>query len=988
MSAQKLAPRYIPQYVPRLAEQRQIIAEATEVSRSRQSRAVLLYGRGGIGKTRLVRQLPEIARGSQFVWLDPVDVDDSQQWLLSNLEGFIAGQLDRDNRYFGQYHEYVSELPRHRLMAASRQMALDHLNRVKEVFTECYLSYIQETGNTVVITFDTVEVIRDMYLLRTLTRWMKALPGTLFILAGRPQRDSRAGQDPIIAAIEDHPSPMPVTVVPLGEFEAADCREYLALLSRDTDLTDDEMDKFVYLTQGHPLWLAFTVDYLTQVGLPDEARAPLEEIKADLPYHDEPGSAGVERADSFKRRLVAPYREGGFWHEAIKRLAVVRESVSEPIWLKLMSDRPLPDDALEPGRAWARLTAMEWIRLRANNRYVTLHDAVAEELAQRIIDLHDPDQRWRQQLWRSAARIYAAEVAELETRLTQLQSSVDRRLAAVNAPHLRRTSQPVVTEADLMRDVAELNRWQQELNQLKAAQLIYQLLSDFQEGAGQFVTMMRQARRDHDVLFEDLLAFQMQRFLPGGPGESASRDAVGGAIEAFRHWLRRNGQASYAEIGLEMATYLNDREQHEAALGLLGELRPPADHKMSYRIRRQQGNACMRIPSRVGEAGDHFQAALREANQVPSADRYRYVSDAYKELGFYYRNMGQWQNADKAYENARDAIAQALRQGSPDVDREEMASINTNWAYVKAIGGKHDDAINLVDSAITVRSRIGRRHEQAISCSVRGEVYRYHRQFKEAWDAYEEAVELFGETSRSWLGVVYQEQAICLFQSIPAGVRLIDPPADPTERAESLILESLDLCRVFNVRNYPAALNRAGRIFAAKDVDLGLGYLEEAAERAQQISDGWFWLASLIEHAELCYRAWAGGQRPEYRERIKATGVKLQEAGAPDLDFRELRGRWQLLQGHLAIHDALAGDDTMLEAALKNYMDGFPLILHGWVGSYGASVIPTEFRKFRDLVWQLPDDTRAHWQTELYRSWSNEEAASATQLLARLEELY
>ena len=49
---------------------------------------------------------------------------------------------------------------------------------------DCYAQFVQGTGKTVVIGFDTVEAIRGTYLLVTLTQWMKALPSTLFILSG------------------------------------------------------------------------------------------------------------------------------------------------------------------------------------------------------------------------------------------------------------------------------------------------------------------------------------------------------------------------------------------------------------------------------------------------------------------------------------------------------------------------------------------------------------------------------------------------------------------------------------------------------------------------------------------------------------------------------------------------------------------------------------------------------------------------------------
>jgi len=990
--------------IPRTREQSQIIAEVAEIRKDGRSRAVLLHGGGGTGKTSLVRQLPKACQDTEVRWLDPIDVDDSQHWLLSNLELYVASQLDPGQRYFGRYHKFMSELPRQRLTPASREMVLDHLNRIKAVFTECYEAYIRDTGSSVVITFDTVEAIRGMYLLRTLTRWIKELPGTLFILAGRSLPSAADWRGPVKAALEEpshgrassaQPSPgMTVTTIALGGFDAADCRAYLAPISQQAELSADDTEKLVHLTQGHPLWLAFTVDYLGRVGLPSEMAAPLEEIRRDLPYHGTFTRAGGDRAEAFRRHLVAPYREADFWHEAINRLAIVRESVSEPIWQQLMVDRQLPSDVADAGQAWHELRRIPWIRRRANQRYVTLHDAVAEELALRVISLNDSSKRLRRSLWHRAAEIYAQQADEMEGRLASRLPAVDRRLRALDdtqrdGAEASQSDRDTANEAELIREVTELDRWQQELNQLRAAQLFYQLLFDFTAGSRQFTRLMEQARGRHDILFEDLLAFQMQRFLPGGADENTLGDTVGAAINSFRRWLPGDGRDSYVKIGLAMATYFIDREQLEAALNLLSQIPEPADHLDHYRFCNLQGNACLRTPRRVREAGDHFEKALAEAAQLPEPDRHRRKADAHKELGFYYRNIGLWKKADEAYRLARDAILQAHSPGSPDPDqdRAEMASIYNNWAYLKGIGGRYDDGINLVDSAISVRRRLGRRHEQAISCSVKGEVYRYQRQFKAAWDAYSEAEQLFGEASASWLGVIYQEQAICLFQSIQADVRLLDPPADPAKEAESLILKSLELCRIMNARAHPSALNRAGRIFGATNPDRGLDYLLDAADKAQELSDGWFLLASLTEYAELCYRASSDKKDPGYLERIPPVAKRWQNPEIAGLEFPELRGRWQVLQGHLAIEKAIARDEAMLDIAFRNYRDGFPLITHGWVGSYGASAIPGEFRKFSDLVWRLPEEVRVRWRAELYQAWSRQ-PESATQLLALLEELY
>jgi hypothetical protein len=988
------APVDFSPYISRAAEQRRILEELATVRETGRSRVVMLYGSGGAGKTRLVRhlaeRLPGTAQDQKAVWLPPVDVDDSQHWLLSNLERYVADQLDPERDYFQPFHEYVSKLPPHGLTPTSRDTVLSHLNRVKEIFADCYENYISGTGSSVVITFDTIEAIRGMYLSRVLTRWMRALPGTLFILAGRaPSGDSEL-PDPIWSLLKRPPVEMHVATVQLDAFDMQDCRAYLAPISKEANLRAEETDKLVYLTQGSPLWLAFAVDYLAKVGLPPEMSVSLQKIKTDLPRDGEPTLAGRDLIESFKTHLVAPYQAADFWREAIKRLAVVRESISQPIWTSLMADKPLPTGVASADQAWETLLTREWIRPRANKRYITLHDAVAEELAQRVISIHDHDGQMRKDLWEKATALYAGKAEELERQVDEEQSAVDSRLAELETKGDPGTSrQAAEDEAAVMRDVAALDRHRQELHQLQAAHLFYLLLSDPRQGARRFAGLLHQARMEHDVLFEDLLAFQMQRFLPGEAEDTPLRDTVGGTIGSFREWLRAEGSDSYADIGLEMAAYLIDRDQHRAALGMLRALPSPHDHQRRYRRHNLQGNACLRIPDLVRESGEHFRDALDEADRMPLPERYQFQADAHKELGFYYRNIGRWSDADQAYKQARNAIWRARSADSADAGQEQTASIYTNWAYLKGIGGGYDDGISLVETAIELRRSLGKRHEQAISLSVKGEVYRYHRRFKEAWEAYREAEQLFRDlTSVSWLGVIFQEQAICLFQSVQAGGPPLEPAKDAGEEAETLILQSLRVCKELNVRYYPSALNRAGRIFGQKDPDRGLGYLLEGADRAQELSDGWFWMANLVEAAELCYQAWLDKGDPKYLGRIPEIADKRREAETANLKFPELRGRWNVLHGHLALGDAIAtGDPGTLEKALDNYRVGFPLITHGWVGSYGASAaITTEFGKLKALAKALPAEIRARWQRELYLSWSEQEE-SATQLLARLEEL-
>ena len=82
-----------------------------------------------------------------------------------------------------------------------------------------------------------------------------------------------------------------------------------------------------------------------------------------------------------------------------------------------------------------------------------------------------------------------------------------------------------------------------------------------------------------------------------------------------------------------------------------------------------------------------------------------------------------------------------------------------------------------------------------------GEVYRYEANFARAWATYQDAEAVFQETrSWPWLGMVYQEMAICLHQAGREGLTLVD---GQVPLARELIGRALDICRDFNVRAYP-----------------------------------------------------------------------------------------------------------------------------------------------------------------------------------------
>jgi len=979
-----------PAYIHR-REEEQIRQEAERVRDGRRSRAVLLYGQGGMGKTWLVRELARTSAAvdSAAVWLEPIDVDDPEFWLLSNLERRVAEQLDPDTRYFGPYHQYLSEFPRYLRPRMGHEVVVSHLGRIKRVFLECYRKLVDATGTTVVITFDTVEAVRGMYLVLTLTQWMKALPATLFILSGRPPAGGDSVYDPIRQEFEDPHQPLPLTSIMLTAFTREAALRYLDTSDVAEALDAVDKQKLVHLTRGQPLWLAFTLDYLRSVGMPAEAQPSLTEIAREVPYGQTMTTTGRRWHEDFTRRLVTPYSDADFWHEATKRMAVVRKSVNQDIWQQLMSDLPLPRGVADWDEAWRQLLRTPWIWPRANRRYVTLHDAVAEDLARLIIPVHDQDQTWRRAIWRRALDIYAELAEATETALTRQLQALDESLAGLEQVALegreRRTAPAV---SDFLKDAAALDAEKRELDQLKAARLNYRVLLDFEGGCREFQNLLRQASAQNDLLFEELITLEMQRFLPSAADRPAYGDVVAETIAAFQAWLEAERPDVYLEIGLSMAGRLLAGEQAAAAVELLDRLPgDAANTDQRYRLRLLRGNAYLRTPHRVMDGLPEFTEALALAEAGPQglAERQKRVAEAYKELGFFFRNVGRWQEADDAYQKARDAISEILSSGSPAADREEMASIQTNWAYVKGLRGSYREAQNLVESAISVRHRLGNTQGEGSSWSVCGEVRRYSQRYDRAWDAYGEAERIFqGLGNWPWLGQIYQQQAICLFQAARHGLNLvIGKERDADQQAKQLIVLALDICRDSAPRGYPSALNRAGRIFGRHDHELGLRYLADGIDQAKQLSDGRFLTANLIEYVELSYRAWVATSDRRYQRNIEARRGEI-EAAMQEYPFSDLLGRWELLQGHVALTEWLdSQEERLLATALRNYDDGFTRSAEGYVGSSGVAIVPSEFETFKGLFVTLPDDIKAAWERELRRAWYG-----STSLLARLEELY
>jgi len=234
----------------------------------------------------------------------------------------------RINEYFGRYMEYLSRLPSITRREVGHETVVSHLGRIKRVFVECYQEFITGSGKTVVIVLDTVEAIRGLTCSRRSRSGLSPLPGTL-VYPERPSgpRADRDGRPPSSMSYWTLISRCRYATVDLGDFAEQDAARYLNEERIGVRLTDAEIARMVLLTRGHQLWLAFTVGYMREVGLPALRRRRATGAgggRAGPPPAGHALRAGdaSRRArtctDAFKRNLVAPFQDSDFWHEAVK----------------------------------------------------------------------------------------------------------------------------------------------------------------------------------------------------------------------------------------------------------------------------------------------------------------------------------------------------------------------------------------------------------------------------------------------------------------------------------------------------------------------------------------------------------------------------------------------------------------------------------------------------------------------------------------------
>ena len=926
-----------PEYIQRIDAQNQIIENIEQVKQSRTSRAFLLYGEGGRGKTVLQRNLPSIFKDRNDIkWVGPIDLDNIQFWSLNNIKYYLANVLNEECKgCFSDYQDLVRDYERYS-RSINVDQNIDYDKLLEDEFRKAYKNFGSSSDKTIVLQLDTAEAVRGFDVFYEIIGGLKKMPKTLLLISGRPVKPNE--QDHVVNGLEREPS-MLYERRELEVFTEEESQRYLEQSEVFSGLRKNEHKKIVLFVQGHPLWLALTVYYLKQVGVPQTlSRYSLDELKKlskdNLIY------------DEYISELLTPYKERTFWHEAILRLSILRQRMSLDVWKKIMEDVPFSVGVETWDVAWVEFKMLPWVRERADKRYVTLQDAFAEELAKRYVPKVDKNRNLRHALWVKADKVYSDLIGSKKKNLEKQPAFVDGRLLNLN------------------RESPSL-----DLHLLRAAGLHYKMLADQNMGSKLFLDLAETSFVNNQRELADFLILEIQRFLPGhnvGVLEDVERQR----LQDVQSWFDDNPAElrSVFDWVFELEYFLG-RSSQKKNIERMVSIWKDESEKSSY-IEGLIWLYTVVWREDLLEGLAYLDDALSVAEQ--SSDTKKYLPQIYYLFGFSYRTNQQLKEACSWLEKA-------IEVSREQKNREYLASALNLLAYIYATMGDTDASGNagfLVRQALDIRQRVlditdenvPEYRERSIdlgwSYNTLAEINRYRGKLASSQTFYLKSERIFRQAG------YYEGQAIAL-QALSDTRRRIALAADGRgdddqssrywRGAKESLEESLDIYSRYGLsRGLETAYRRYGRFLFWKpepDYEAAEENYNEALLLAKEKDN----ILEIVECTqELIFLSAELGQTKEF-------GKWEQEI----YGYQGKIWQWEVFPMVIKIaHGDLGFTNGKYEEAIESYLSGYMGLVK--TGGYGLALYGMHRdRVFNNVEKVLDVDLRRKLLTRLRDAWKD-----------------
>ncbi len=917
-----------PQFVGR----QQQIDRAVQLAESNggRTRVLLLDGKGGIGKTWLLQQIEKRLREDHRILCTRlIDMDDTSYHLPSYFNRTIAEDLGTEA--FAAYLNVPDFYETEKRRKIDPNTLSEHLTKGVHIFFDAYNRLAEQKRVTILV--DTFEEVQDTDFWKFFEQMVRELKNTTFIIAGRRVSELKKRLKEAKADIE---------LLKLAGLKGVEINEFF---TGTANLSGEQKRKLALLTDGNPLLLCLALDcYRYGYWLDELDKRSLKEIeKLASSRSDDAKRMRYE----FEKSLVVAYADTEPFCYFIRQLAHASRRINKAIFQTLISFRSEDEAELW----WIKLQGLPYIRKRASADYISVHDVLRELIFTYVIPVRDPDYSERKQITDKLIvcyeKILGEERRELQKRLVEFDEEVHRqdKLVEQRRPILVDHLPKIVTQIDAL----ESRIWI-----LQAEALHYQLIADLKRGIDSFVRQFDKASAWRQFNLRQRLTAEIKPLLT--------------------ERLIQAGTEDYFAIGCRLARQEAEAGQAEEAVALVNELlRLYLEPVQQLQLLELRAGCKLKLEHGISRAIDDYKLASRLAQklELPPVECARLE----KQIGWSYRQLGNWDRASHWY---KEALTRLTRIQSRDSDTlQELASVYTNAAYIEALRGKFDLAMDFGERGLQNRIALHLKREQGMSYSTLGEIYRYNRNFSKALLYYQQAEGIFYELNdRGWLGRLWQQEAICLLQ-------MGGNPHKAFEKAK----QAIDYCVRHNALALPSAYNRAGRIIAAfPDPVLyseewfrqSLFYFRMGIEKALEVGDVWFFLATCVEALELVLHEYERTRQSKLlklinefdgRITVKLGKTPLQTRKKSKIAFSNLLGRRELVLGTLDYLEGFPDSTNKLESALQHYLQGFQLIAQAFFGSYGLQRLIEELNTLVERVIKLPHRTAQHWRDAFAKRW-------------------
>lgn len=866
-----------------LVGRNEILAKANEIFEhaSKQLTVLFLTGEGGIGKTRLLQRIIELAkarpdlRAAESI-VDFYHVPTHSEYGLADI---LYRVLTPPNTPFAQYEREKRALERMRLSGEVSNVG-EQRARTLQAFSDSLNKLAQ--SKRIVLALDTAE--RLVYsagqeaiapalfaecwgwLLASLSQW----ENVTLVIAGR---DSAL---PLLRPLIDAIGNDCVTVIPVESFSEAESTAYFdeveraaarrqarEFVQRVRSLDPDTRLLAHRLARGRPIMLALLVDYLTM------GTGPLPVILREL----EQGQQPLDQSQALARLrtlLIARLLDVRPLGDVISALGRTPKGCDHVLLASLLDiSEPEAKRRLDDAR---RLSI---VKVRPTDERVFLHDEMYAML--------------RDELFAHPADAPAAQHAS-QTILDYYREQIKH-----NREELDRLYAPVEVEGGDRLDLSRLSETHTALQTLWTELVFYELRSDAVAGFKRYYRLIREASLNGDTQWDAQLQAELQTFLAERGVTPAAESVDDLPLRLVRSALMpRPMVRAFANGRFAQALAEGERLRREMAdviaLAPIVNEGILSDWEAAALIYLGGEDKLQRARGKLSAAIDSIRSLLPgdmkdgEAEDIETWRARAVLAFAYRVRGYLHWATGGLQAAVADYRHAA-ALWRRVNL------RIEMATTLKDMGFALSEMGDSVTGRNLVKDALALQRALGLRAAMGLSMNTLALI-----EIREG--AYES-------------GISFSEKALALFRAL----------SDQRGAGLALIALAEAKRRLSGTEKVPAPEDKIERLRAARD------HAQEASQIFEVLQEKLRQVEALIEWGCAC-RDWVyvRKQAPSFRDDverlIKEAEEKLTNAAALATDSLIYKKADALV--NLAWLGFYADRDDLLNEAVNQAMAVIP----------------------------------------------------------------